>query len=56
MECNGGDKEDDDDTRNSDLESFFMQQALQVARDALSIGEVPVGCVIVLRDGTIINW
>ena len=54
MECNGGDKEDDD-TRNSDLESFFMQKALQVARDALSIGEVPVGCIIVLRDGSIIE-
>jgi len=52
--CKGVVKEDDN-TRNSDLESFFMQKALQVARDALSIGEVPVGCVIVLRDGSIIE-
>lgn len=27
-----------------------MQQALSVARAALNVGEVPVGCVIVLRD------
>ena len=53
--CKGGDKEEDDNTRNSELESFFMQKALQVARDALSIGEVPVGCVIVLRDGSTIE-
>jgi tRNA(Arg) A34 adenosine deaminase TadA len=52
--CKGVVKEDDN-TRNSDLKSFFMQQALQVARDALLIGEVPVGCVIVLRDGSTIE-
>jgi tRNA(Arg) A34 adenosine deaminase TadA len=32
--------------------NFFMKQALRVAQDALNIGEVPVGCVIVLRDGS----
>lgn len=26
---------------------FYMRQALQVAREALAVGEVPVGCVIV---------
>lgn len=31
--------------------NYFMQQALRVAKGALDIGEVPVGCVIVLRDG-----
>ena len=30
---------------------YFMKQALSVAKAALDIGEVPVGCVIVLRDG-----
>jgi tRNA-specific adenosine deaminase 2 len=35
---------------NQDLVKFFMKQALRVAKEALDIGEVPVGCVIVLRD------
>lgn len=30
---------------------YFMEQALRVAKIALDIGEVPVGCVIVLHDG-----
>ena len=32
--------------------NYFMRQALKVAKAALDIGEVPVGCVIVLRDGS----
>jgi tRNA(Arg) A34 adenosine deaminase TadA len=38
-----------DDDRHPQLETYFMKQALKVAREALAIGEVPVGCVIVLR-------
>ena len=38
----------DYDVRTAD---YFMKQALRVAKAALDIGEVPVGCVIVLRDG-----
>jgi tRNA(Arg) A34 adenosine deaminase TadA len=37
-----------DDVRAS---SYFMKQALRVAKAALDVGEVPVGCVIVLPDG-----
>ncbi|KAL7432442.1 hypothetical protein ACHAXM_003114 [Skeletonema potamos] len=40
----------DDAGRNRDLERYFMKQAIHVAKEALDIGEVPVGCVIVLRD------
>ena len=40
----------ENDERNPDLEKFFMEQALRVAKEGLDIGEVPVGCVIVLRD------
>jgi tRNA(Arg) A34 adenosine deaminase TadA len=40
----------DDADRNRELEKFFMKQALHVAKEALDVGEVPVGCVIVLRD------
>eukprot|EP00562_Extubocellulus_spinifer_P019692 CAMPEP_0178589564 /NCGR_PEP_ID=MMETSP0697-20121206/27707_1 /TAXON_ID=265572 /ORGANISM="Extubocellulus spinifer, Strain CCMP396" /LENGTH=281 /DNA_ID=CAMNT_0020226135 /DNA_START=172 /DNA_END=1013 /DNA_ORIENTATION=+ len=36
--------------RNTELEEYYMRQALSVARAALNVGEVPVGCVIVLRD------
>jgi tRNA(Arg) A34 adenosine deaminase TadA len=50
----GGSGKSDED-RNSDQENFFMRQALNVAKDALEIGEVPVGCVIVLRDATLIT-
>ncbi len=42
------DKEENDD-RNPDLEQYFMTKALDVAQKALDIGEVPIGCVIVLR-------
>ena len=47
---NGGCTADNNASRNPDLESYFMKQALHVAKSALDIGEVPVGCVIVLRD------
>lgn len=36
--------------RNAQIEEHYMRQALDVARAALEVGEVPVGCVIVLRD------
>mmetsp|Transcript_11054 Transcript_11054/g.31042 ORF Transcript_11054/g.31042 Transcript_11054/m.31042 type:complete len:328 (+) Transcript_11054:102-1085(+) len=36
--------------RNAQVEEHYMRQALDVARAALGVGEVPVGCVIVLRD------
>jgi tRNA(Arg) A34 adenosine deaminase TadA len=32
-----------------DDDEFYMRLALQVSKSALAIGEVPVGCVIVLR-------
>jgi tRNA-specific adenosine deaminase 2 len=43
-----------DDAASEDV--YFMNQALKVARKALSVGEVPVGCVIVLdtEDGPVI--
>ena len=41
--------------RNLVMEKFFMAQALRVAKEALDIGEVPVGCVIVLRDANDID-
>mmetsp|Transcript_28570 Transcript_28570/g.60586 ORF Transcript_28570/g.60586 Transcript_28570/m.60586 type:complete len:260 (+) Transcript_28570:126-905(+) len=41
--------------RSQDLETYFMRQALRVAKEALEIGEVPVGCVIVLRDVSVID-
>jgi len=31
-----------------DEDVYFMRQALKVAQAALDLGEVPVGCVIVL--------
>ena len=37
-------------SRNAQIEEHYMRQALDVARAALEVGEVPVGCVIVLRD------
>lgn len=36
--------------RNPDEEEYYMRQALKVAESAIEVGEVPVGCVIVLRD------
>lgn len=44
-----------DAVRNEAMENFFMKQALLVAKEALDIGEVPVGCVIVLRDANDID-
>jgi len=35
----------------TDEKEFYMCQALQVAREALAVGEVPVGCVIVMHVG-----
>jgi tRNA(Arg) A34 adenosine deaminase TadA len=52
---NNGDNQSVNENRNRDEEIFFMGQALNVAKDALRIGEVPVGCVIVLRDAAIIS-
>jgi len=40
-------------TNNSDVNKedyYFMRQALKVAETALDFGEVPVGCVVVLRE------
>ncbi len=33
----------------------YMARALELARKALELGEVPVGCVIVWEDGTIVG-
>lgn len=41
----------DNEDRNPYLEQYFMKKALDVAKKALDIGEVPVGCVIVSRKG-----
>ena len=41
---------DQQQPRNAQIEEHYMRQALDVARAALEVGEVPVGCVIVLRD------
>ena len=35
--------------RNPKQDEYYMRQALKVAQSALQVGEVPVGCVIVLR-------
>ena len=42
-------------TRDVEQEIYFMRQALRVAKAALDIGEVPVGCVIVSRDASVIQ-
>ena len=45
-----------EDSRNDKHNhEYFMSLALKVAESALSIGEVPVGCVIVLRDSDFIK-
>lgn len=44
--------DDNSSTRNPHLETYFMKQALHVAKEALDIGEVPVGCVVVLNDAS----
>ena len=38
--------------RDHAMEEFFMRKALDVAESALQVGEVPVGCVIVLREAS----
>ena len=35
--------------------TFYMSRALELAREALDHGEVPVGCVIVWEDGRIVG-
>ncbi|KAL3934664.1 MAG: hypothetical protein SGARI_003290 [Bacillariaceae sp.] len=40
----------DMNNENSESDEYFMRQALHVAEQALKVGEVPVGCVIVLSD------
>ncbi len=34
---------------------FYMSRALALAREALAAGEVPVGCVVVWEDGSIVG-
>ena len=43
---------------NEDEDEYYMKLALKVARRALEVGEVPVGCVIVMPvdDGVEENW
>jgi tRNA-specific adenosine deaminase 2 len=41
-----------EDITSDTRDEYYMSEALRVAEAALSIGEVPVGCVIVLRDAT----
>jgi tRNA-specific adenosine deaminase 2 len=40
---------------NKVRDEHFMRQALKVAEQALQVGEVPVGCVIVLTDHPVID-
>ncbi|MDP4109409.1 MAG: nucleoside deaminase [Bacillota bacterium] len=42
------------EAKGTDKSELYMKEALALAREALSLGEVPVGCVIV-RDGEIIG-
>jgi tRNA(Arg) A34 adenosine deaminase TadA len=39
---------DDDDYDDDDHDEYFMRKSLEVAERALKVGEVPVGCVLVL--------
>ena len=41
-----------DHRRKTELDEYFMRQALKVAKSALDVGEVPVGCVLVLNDAS----
>lgn len=36
-------------------DEFYMNRALELAKEALADGEVPVGCVIVWEDGRIVG-
>jgi tRNA(Arg) A34 adenosine deaminase TadA len=50
-ETNENDDEDDGDDENDNrIHLYYMRRALRVASVALDNGEVPVGCVVVLRD------
>ena len=40
------------DHRRNELDEYYMRQALEVAKSALDVGEVPVGCVLVLNDAS----
>lgn len=40
---------------NTQQDVFFMQEALQLAKEAASCGEVPIGAVVVDQNGTIIG-
>ena len=40
--------------REVEMQEYFMNQALELAREAAAAGEVPVGCVIV-RNGEIVG-
>lgn len=37
-------------------EELYMGMALEEAKQALGTGDVPVGCVIVDEDGTVVGW
>lgn len=50
MNSNQSKESSTDSDRDLKLEIYFMKQALKLAKRALDIGEVPVGCVIVLRE------
>ena len=43
-------QEEDMKDRDLELEEYFMRRVLNVAKRALQVGEVPVGCIIVLRE------
>lgn len=40
---------------DDESDQFFMKQALVLAQQAESLGEVPIGCVLVSADGVIIG-
>jgi Cytidine and deoxycytidylate deaminase zinc-binding region len=46
--ADNSDGKGDEDEDYDDADEHYMHQALIVARNALHIGEVPVGCVIVM--------
>ena len=46
IDGDGDDNNDDDD--DDDHDEYFMRKSLEVAERALKVGEVPVGCVLVL--------
>lgn len=38
--------------KTTELDELYMREALKVAKSALDVGEVPVGCVLVLNDAS----